>query len=117
FWVGMIAIAGVAAETGVIMIVYLDEAYERWKREGRLKTARDLYAAVMEGAVQRVRPKIMTVATTTLALLPIMWKTGSGADVMKRIAAPMIGGLVTSTILTLAVIPAVYAAWKSRSID
>ena len=105
---GIIALAGVAAETGVVMLVYLDEAYERRVREGRMTTAQDLREAIMEGAVQRVRPKMMTVAAIMGGLLPIMWTTGTGADVMKRIAAPMIGGMVSSTILTLIVIPTLY---------
>src|SRR5437667_1054357 len=99
-WVGIIALAGVAAETGVVMLVYLDEAYERRLREGRMATAEDLREAIIEGAVQRVRPVMMTVAAIMGGLLPIMWTTGTGADVMKRIAAPMIGGMVSSTILT-----------------
>jgi copper/silver efflux system protein len=115
-WVGIIALAGVAAETGVVMLVYLDEAYERRVREGRMETAQDLREAIMEGAVQRVRPKMMTVAAIMGGLLPIMWTTGTGADVMKRIAAPMIGGMVSSTLLTLVVIPVLYALWRSRSI-
>jgi Cu(I)/Ag(I) efflux system membrane protein CusA/SilA len=110
--VGIIALAGVAAETGVVMLVYLDEAYERWVREGRMTTVHDLREAIIEGAVQRVRPKMMTVAAIMGGLLPIMWTTGTGADVMKRIAAPMIGGMVSSTILTLVVIPALYFIWK-----
>ncbi len=114
-WVGIIALAGVAAETGVVMLVYLDEAYERRVREGRMTTAQDLREAIMEGAVQRVRPKMMTVAAIMGGLLPIMWTTGTGADVMKRIAAPMIGGMVSSTILTLIVIPVLYFVWKRRS--
>jgi len=114
-WVGIIALAGVAAETGVIMLVYLDEAYERRVREGRMATAQDLREAILEGAVQRVRPKMMTVAAIMGGLLPIMWTTGTGADVMKRIAAPMIGGMVSSTILTLLVIPVIYALWRGRT--
>ncbi|THI82970.1 MAG: efflux RND transporter permease subunit [Nitrospira sp. CG24A] len=113
-WVGIIALAGVAAETGVVMLVYLDEAYERRVREGRMTMVQDLREAIMEGAVQRVRPKMMTVAAIMGGLLPIMWTTGTGADVMKRIAAPMIGGMVSSTILTLIVIPILYYVWKSR---
>jgi len=113
-WVGIIALAGVAAETGVVMLVYLDEAYERRVREGRMTTAQDLREAILEGAVQRVRPKMMTVAAIMGGLLPIMWTTGTGADVMKRIAAPMIGGMVSSTILTLIVIPVLYFIWKRR---
>jgi Cu(I)/Ag(I) efflux system membrane protein CusA/SilA len=117
-WVGVIALGGVAAETGVVMIVYLDEAWNRRQkdaaREGRAATVGELFDAVVEGAVQRVRPKVMTVSTTILALLPIMWAStvGTGAGVTKRIAAPMIGGLVTSTALTLIVIPAVYFLWQ-----
>jgi len=113
-WVGMLALMGVAAETGVVMIVYLDEAWERRKREDQF-TRSALYDAVVEGAVQRLRPKLMTVGTTILGLVPILWETGTGADVMKRIAAPMIGGLVTSTFLTLVVIPAIYTLWKART--
>ena len=113
-WVGIIALAGVAAETGVVMLVYLDEAYERRVREGRMTTVHDMREAIMEGAVQRVRPKMMTVAAIMGGLLPIMWTTGTGADVMKRIAAPMIGGMVSSTILTLIVIPVLYFIWKRR---
>jgi Cu(I)/Ag(I) efflux system membrane protein CusA/SilA len=116
-WVGIIALAGVAAETGVVMLVYLDEAYERRVREGRMTTAQDLREAIMEGAVQRVRPKMMTVAAIMGGLLPIMWTTGTGADVMKRIAAPMIGGMVSSTILTLVVIPVLYALWRGWSLS
>ncbi len=115
-WVGIIALAGVAAETGVVMLVYLDEAYERRVREGRMASVQDLREAVMEGAVQRVRPKIMTVAAIMGGLLPIMWTMGTGADVMKRIAAPMIGGMVSSTLLTLLVIPVLYALWRDRSV-
>jgi len=115
-WVGIIALAGVAAETGVVMIVYLDEVYERRVREGSMTSMKDLYEAITEGAVQRVRPKMMTVTAIIAGLLPIMWSHGTGADMMKRIAAPMIGGMVTSTILTLAVIPAIYALWRGRKL-
>lgn len=111
-WVGLIALAGVAAETGSIMIVYLDEAYARRKSEGRMKSLADLYDAVMEGAVQRLRPKLMTVGANIFGLMPVMMSVGTGADVMKRIAAPLIGGLTSSTILTLVVLPAVYTLWK-----
>jgi Cu(I)/Ag(I) efflux system membrane protein CusA/SilA len=111
-WVGFIALAGVAAETGVVMIVYLDEVYERRLREGTMTTARDLYDAIIEGAVMRVRPKMMTVIAIMAGLFPIMWSQGTGADVMKRIAAPMVGGMVTSTILTLIVIPVIYEMWR-----
>jgi Cu(I)/Ag(I) efflux system membrane protein CusA/SilA len=111
-WVGLIALAGVAAETGVIMIIFLDEACARWQKENRLHSLTDLRDAVIEGAVLRVRPKIMTASAIFLGLLPIMWSHGTGADVMKRIAAPMIGGIVTATILTLLVIPALYLIWR-----
>jgi len=115
-WVGLIALAGVAAETGVVMIVYLDEAYEERRKSGMMKTLADLHEAVSEGAVQRVRPKMMTVTAIIAGLLPIMWSHGTGADVMKRIAAPMVGGMVTSTILTLCIIPAVYSLWRARGL-
>jgi Cu(I)/Ag(I) efflux system membrane protein CusA/SilA len=114
-WVGIIALVGVSAEIGVVMLVYLDEAYERRTREGRMATAKDLRDAILEGAAQRVRPVMMTVAAIIGGLLPIMWTTGTGADVMKRIAAPMIGGMVSSTILTLLVIPVLYALWRGWS--
>jgi len=111
-WVGLIALAGVAAETGIIMIMFLDEACDRWQREDRLHSIADLRHAVIEGAVLRVRPKVMTASAIFLGLLPIMWSHGTGADVMKRIAAPMIGGMVSATILTLLVIPALFLIWK-----
>jgi Cu(I)/Ag(I) efflux system membrane protein CusA/SilA len=112
--IGFIALAGVAAETGVVMLIYLDHAWQSRAADGRVPTARDLYDAVMEGAVDRVRPKVMTVTAIIAGLLPIMWSAGTGASVMKRIAAPMIGGMVSSTALTLLVIPAIYALWKER---
>src|SRR6516165_1497313 len=111
-WVGMIALAGVDAETGMVMLLYLDVAYERWKREGRMNSIGQLEDAVMEGAVQRVRPKMMTVSAIIMGLLPIMWSSGTGSDVMKRIAAPMVGGTVTSFVLTLLIYPAIYVLWK-----
>ncbi|MCZ7584511.1 MAG: efflux RND transporter permease subunit [Deltaproteobacteria bacterium] len=112
-WVGVIALAGVAAETGIVMIMYLDEYHARYKAEGRLNTAEDIRAAIMEGAVMRVRPKLMTVGTTTLGLVPLLWAQGTGADVMGRIAAPMVGGLITSTFLTLEIIPVIYMYWRT----
>ncbi len=115
--VGCIALAGLAAETGVVMLVYLDEALERYKSQGKLNNAEDLKSAVMEGAVDRVRPKIMTVATTMLALVPIMFGHETGSEVMQRIAAPMIGGLTSSTILTLIVVPVLYYAVKIKMIN
>jgi Cu(I)/Ag(I) efflux system membrane protein CusA/SilA len=114
-WVGIIALAGVAAETGVIMIIFLDEACNRRRQEGRLLSLSDLREAIIEGAVQRVRPKVMTASAVLIGLVPIMWSQGTGADVMKRIAAPMIGGMVSSVLLTLVVIPAVYYIWRSQS--
>ena len=118
--VGFIALAGVAAETGVIMLIYLDHAWEKIKEKcrnaGREPTVADLYEAIMEGAVERVRPKMMTVVAIMAGLLPIMWGTGTGSEVMSRIAAPMVGGMVSSTILTLAVIPAIYALVKQWGI-
>ena len=123
--VGFIALAGVAAETGVVMLIYLDHAWEAVKatcrESGRSPNVSDLYAAVMEGAVERVRPKMMTVVAIMAGLLPIMWGTGTGSEVMSRIAAPMVGGMISSTVLTLAVIPAIYALvkqWRlSRGIE
>ena len=112
--IGFIALAGVAAETGVVMLIYLDHAWAARAVNGRVPTLRDLYDAVMEGAVDRVRPKMMTVTAIMAGLLPIMWSSGTGASVMKRIAAPMVGGMVSSTILTLLVIPAVYSLLKER---
>jgi Cu(I)/Ag(I) efflux system membrane protein CusA/SilA len=112
--VGFIALAGVAASTGVIMLIYLDNAYEERCNKGLMTTTMDLYAAIIKGAAERVRPKMMTVLSTILGLIPIMWGTGTGSQVMKRIAAPMIGGMVTATILTLIVIPAIYAIWKEQ---
>jgi len=114
-WVGFIALAGLAAQTGVVMIIYLDEFYEKMIKEGKTGWE-NLAKAIHDGAVQRVRPKMMTVMAMTMGLLPLMWSHGAGADMMKRIAAPMIGGLVTSTILTLVIIPAIYAIWKGRAL-
>jgi copper/silver efflux system protein len=118
--VGFIALAGVAAETGVVMLIYLDSAMkelkERRAKEGRPFTRDDLYAAIMSGAVERVRPKMMTVAAIMAGLLPIMWSDGTGAEVMQRIAVPTIGGMVSSTLLTLIVIPAIYAVIKGFSL-
>ena len=109
--IGFIALAGVAAETGVVMLIYLDHAWEARRLAGRRDLA-GLYDAIMEGTVERVRPKMMTVTAIIAGLLPIMWGSGTGASVMKRIAAPMVGGMVSSTVLTLVVIPAVYSLWK-----
>jgi copper/silver efflux system protein len=111
-WIGLIALLGVDAETGVFMLLYLDLSYEQAKREGRLRTLEELQQAILHGAVKRIRPKFMTVATMFLGLVPIMWATGTGSDVMKRIAAPMVGGIFTSFLLELLVYPAVYQIWK-----
>ncbi len=111
-WVGLIALMGVDAETGVFMLLYLDLAFDQAKKEGRLGSLAGLQEAIMHGAVKRIRPKVMTVAVMFLGLVPIMWSTGAGADVMKRIAAPMIGGIFTSFILELVVYPAIYEVWK-----
>jgi Cu(I)/Ag(I) efflux system membrane protein CusA/SilA len=115
--VGFIALAGLATETGIVMLVYLDEVFKRKKNEDQMNTAADLHAAIVEGAVDRVRPKIMTVATTLIGLLPVMYGSGAGSQIMKRIAAPMVGGLVSSTIMTLIIIPVVYDLWKTREIN
>jgi len=113
--IGFIALAGVAAETGVVMLIYLDQAWAAKRQFGHVPGPGDLTAAVIEGAVGRVRPKLMTAVAIMGGLLPILWGNGAGASVMRRIAAPMIGGMISSTILTLVVIPAIYSLWKSRS--
>jgi Cu(I)/Ag(I) efflux system membrane protein CusA/SilA len=114
-WVGMIALLGLDAETGVFMLLFLDLSYEDYKRRGLLSTPGGLDEAIIHGAVKRVRPKMMTVMAAMAGLLPIMWATSAGADVMKRIAAPMIGGLATSFVLELLVYPAIYKLWKQRT--
>ena len=111
-WVGIIALAGLAAETGVVMLLYLDVAYEEAVRDGRMRRRKELIDAIFQGAVTRVRPKIMTASVILAGLIPIMWSHGTGADVMKRIAAPMVGGIITSVILTLGVYPVIYYLWK-----
>lgn len=116
-WVGMIALMGLDAETGVFMLLFLDLSYEEARKYNRLKTIDNLKNAIMHGAVQRIRPKMMTVMTTMIGLLPIMWSTGTGADMMKRIAAPMVGGLTTSFIMELLVYPAIYYLWKRRELN
>lgn len=116
-WVGIIALAGLAAQTGTVMIIYLDEAFQAYQRAGRMKTQHDLFEAITYGAVQRVRPKLMTVAMITLGLLPALWAHGAGAEAIQRIAAPMIGGLITSTILTLEIVPAIYSLWRGRQVE
>jgi Cu(I)/Ag(I) efflux system membrane protein CusA/SilA len=111
-WVGLIALLGVDAETGVFMLLYLDLAYEKAARDGRLQTLADLQETIVEGAAKRLRPKFMTVATMFVGLIPIMWATGTGSEVWKRIAAPMIGGIFTSFVLELVVYPVIYEIWR-----
>jgi Cu(I)/Ag(I) efflux system membrane protein CusA/SilA len=113
--IGFIALAGVAAETGVVMLIYLDQAWKAQRASGA-RSIHGLYAAVMEGAAERVRPKMMTVTAIIAGLLPILWAEGAGASVMKRIAAPMVGGMLSSTVLTLLVIPAIYSLWRQRQL-
>jgi Cu(I)/Ag(I) efflux system membrane protein CusA/SilA len=115
-WVGIIALVGLAAQTGIVMIVYIDNAYERRRAAGKIRDLSDIIWAHMEGTVMRVRPKLMTVTTMLAGLLPLLWATGSGADVMKRIAAPMVGGLLTSAFLTLEIIPVVYTYWRQEQV-
>jgi copper/silver efflux system protein len=115
-WVGFIALAGVAAETAVVMLIYLDEAYHRRGLEGRMRGVGDVTAAVREGALERLRPVMMTVTAIIAGLAPILWSAGTGADVMKRIAAPMVGGMLTATLLTLVVLPAIYLLWRRRQV-
>jgi Cu(I)/Ag(I) efflux system membrane protein CusA/SilA len=111
-WVGIIALVGLAAQTGIVMIVYIDQAFFRRLRAGKVRDLDDIIWAHMEGTVLRVRPKLMTVSTMLVGLVPLLWATGSGADVMKRIAAPMVGGLLTSAFLTLEIIPVIYTYWR-----
>ena len=116
-WVGLIALLGVDAETGVFMLLYLDLAFDERRRHGLMRTFGDLREAIVEGAVKRLRPKVMTVGVMFMGLLPIMWSHGTGADVMKRIAAPMIGGIFTSFAMELLVYPAIYAIWRGREVS
>src|SRR5215831_15246443 len=114
-WVGLIALLGVDAETAVFMLLYLDLAYHDAIRKGEMRSWNDLREAIVNGAVKRLRPKVMTVATMFFGLLPILWSTGTGADVMKRIAAPMVGGILTSFLMELMVYPPIFAIWKWNS--
>ena len=113
-WVGIIALAGLDAETGVVMLLYLDIAYDQWIKKGQMRNVTDLRDAIYHGAVKRVRPKAMTASVIIGGLMPIMWSHGAGADVMKRIAIPMIGGVITSTVMELLVYPAIFYLWRSR---
>jgi Cu(I)/Ag(I) efflux system membrane protein CusA/SilA len=115
-WVGMIALMGLDAETGVFMLLFLDLSYNERRDKGMLRTKEDLTEAIIHGAVKRIRPKMMTVAAAFIGLIPIMWSIGTGADMMKRIAAPMIGGLVTSFALELLIYPVIFAMWKEREL-
>jgi Cu(I)/Ag(I) efflux system membrane protein CusA/SilA len=116
-WVGLIALAGLDAETGVVMLLYLDIAHKNWTEKGRMLTRGDLKQAVHHGAVKRIRPKVMTVITIIVGLLPVMWSTGAGADVMKRIAAPMVGGSVTSLAMEMLVYPVIFYIWRGRKLE
>jgi Cu(I)/Ag(I) efflux system membrane protein CusA/SilA len=115
-WVGLLSAVGLAMQTGVVMVVYIDEAFHRRVREGMLRSRDDIVAAHAEGTVQRLRPKIMTITTMAAGLLPLVWAEGAGAEIMKRIAAPMLGGLVTSAFLTLEVLPVLYTIWRNRQL-
>jgi Cu(I)/Ag(I) efflux system membrane protein CusA/SilA len=115
-WVGIIALAGLDAETGVVMLLYLDLAFDDWKKKGAMRNVTDLRDAIYHGAVKRVRPKAMTACVIIAGLAPILWSHGAGADVMKRIATPMIGGVVTSTLMELLVYPAIFYIWRGRSL-
>ena len=112
-WVGVIALAGLDAETGLVMLLYLDNSYERFKARGQMKTSGDLWNAVHDGAVKRIRPKTMTVAAAFIGLVPLLWATGTGADVMRRLAAPMLGGLFTSFLMELLIYPIIFYVVKS----
>ncbi len=116
-WVGIIALAGISAETGVVMLLYLDLAFELWKKNRRMNNRGDLIQAIHHGAVKRIRPKIMTICVIIAGLIPIMWSHGAGADVMKRIAAPMVGGVITSGVMELLVFPVIYFMWRGRKMD
>jgi copper/silver efflux system protein len=111
-WVGIIALAGLDAETGLVMLLYLDNSYERFKSEGRMRTREDLWQAVHDGAVKRIRPKTMTVAAAFIGLVPLLWANGTGADVMRRLAAPMLGGLFTSFLMELLIYPIIFYVAK-----
>jgi len=115
-WVGVIALAGLAVETGLVMLLYLENSYERFEAEGRMNSPADLWHAIQDGAVQRVRPKTMTVMTTMIGLVPLLWSSGAGADTMRRLAAPMIGGLATTFLLTLLLYPVLFYLAKAAAL-
>jgi Cu(I)/Ag(I) efflux system membrane protein CusA/SilA len=110
--VGLLSTVGLAMQTGIVMVVYIDEAFHRRVREGRLRTRDDIIAAHAEGTVQRLRPKVMTITTMAAGLLPLLWADGAGSEVIRRVAAPMLGGLLTSAFLTLEVLPVLYTMWR-----
>jgi Cu(I)/Ag(I) efflux system membrane protein CusA/SilA len=116
-WVGLLSVVGLAMQTGVVMVVYIDAAFHRRVREGRLSTRDDIVAAHAEGTVQRLRPKVMTITTMAAGLLPLLWAEGAGAEIMRRVAAPMIGGLATSAFLTLEVLPVLYTIWRHSQLQ
>src|SRR6185436_1385870 len=115
-WVGLLSVVGLAMQTGVVMVVYIDEAFHRRVREGRLRTRDDIIDAHAEGTVRRLRPKIMTISTMAAGLLLLLWAQGAGSEIMRRVAAPMIGGLATSAFLTLEVLPVLYTIWRTRQL-
>lgn len=115
-WVGLLSVVGLAMQTGVVMVVYIDDAFFRRVREGKLRNREDIVAAHAEGTVQRLRPKLMTIVTMAAALMPLLWAQGAGSEIMKRVAAPMVGGLLTSAFLTLEVIPVLYTIWRTRQL-
>src|SRR4029079_7833398 len=116
-WVGLLSVVGLAMQTGVVMVVYIDEAYQRRLREGRIRSRADIIDAHAEGTVRRLRPKVMTIVTMAAALLPLLWAQGAGAEIMRRVAAPMLGGLITSAFLTLEVIPVLYTIWRTHQLS
>jgi Cu(I)/Ag(I) efflux system membrane protein CusA/SilA len=113
----LLSVVGLAMQTGVLMVVYIDDAYERRVREGRMRTREDIIEAHAEGTVLRLRPKIMTIATMGACLLPLLWTQGAGSEIMRRVAAPMVGGLLTSAFLTLEVLPVLYTIWRTRELE
>jgi len=115
-WVGMIALAGLAAEMGILMLLYLNLSYQQRLTDNRLHSYQDLTEVIVDGAARRIRPKLMSGMTTLIGLTPILWQTGAGADVMKRIAAPMVGGMISTLILVLIVFPAIYSYWKGAGL-
>jgi len=115
-WVGLLSTAGLAMQTGVVMVVYIDDAFHRRVREGKIECREDIVAAHAEGTIARLRPKIMTITTMAAGLLPLLWADGAGAEIMRRVAAPMIGGLLTSAFLTLEVLPVLYTIWRTRQL-